>query len=153
MKIKTKLIRCKDGLLIFEINGFTPTLEPETYYTVYIKEYKSKRSLEQNKFMWSLIHAIALETLNDEWDIYIRGLEHCNQKAEYILALDTAEKHLKQAYRVVKKLDETRDVNGKSLTIFKCMLGSSKFNKAEFNKLLDYFIKLASELNISIEME
>lgn len=153
MKFKTKLIEYKDGKLIFEYNGFTPELETKKVYSVEIKEYKSKRSINQNALMWKIIHAIALDTNNDEWDIYINGLEYCNQKAEYILALSEAEKHLKLAYRVVKKLDETIEVDGKTLTTFKCMLGSSKFNTTEFNKLLDYFIQLASELNISIEME
>lgn len=149
MKIRGKLKRCSHNTVSFEI-PYNVELELGKDYTLDIKPYKSSRSLEQNALAWLLISKLAEKTANDKWSIYCAALEQCNQEAEFILALPQTEKSLKQSYRVVIPLDETREVNGKTLTIFKCYLGSSKFNSQQMKNFIDYLIQVCSEEGIYI---
>ena len=154
MKIISEIQKADDGVLILNYNGFLPEeLDLNKLYQVEIKEYKSKRSIEQNAMAWLIISKIAEVTQNDKWQIYTEALRQAGQKAEYILALPQAEKQLKSVYRVVEVLDETREVNGVTLTIFKCYLGSSKFNSSEMAKFIDYLLQVASENNIIIDFD
>ena len=154
MKLITEIQKADDGVLILNYNGFLPEeLDLNKLYQVEIKEYKSKRSIEQNATAWLIISKIAEVTQNDKWQIYKEALRQAGQKAEYILALPQAEKQLKSVYRVVEVLDETREVNGVTLTIFKCYLGSSKFNSSEMSKFIDYLLQVASENSIIIDFD
>ena len=53
-------------------------LDMDKLYVVEIKEPKSKRSLEQNKMLWQLIHAIAKETHQDDMEVYCACLERAD---------------------------------------------------------------------------
>ena len=154
MKIISEIQKADDGVLILNYNGFlSEELDLNKLYQIEIKEYKGKRSIEQNATAWLIISKIAEVTQNDKWQIYTEALRQAGQKAEYILALPQAEKQLKSVYRVVEVLDETREVNGVTLTIFKCYLGSSKFNSSEMAKFIDYLLQVASENNIIIDFD
>jgi len=96
MRINSKLLTSKNGLLVFEPFGYRQDIEPDKLYSLDIKEYKSNRSLEQNRMMWGIIQQIATVTGNDEMSIYISGLEHANAKYDFIAALPEAETSLKK---------------------------------------------------------
>lgn len=151
MKITADIFKIDGQFITLKSDSLYNDLKIDKKYTIDFKEYKSKRSIEANRLMWLLIHEIAKITDNDEWDIYISMLEACNIEAEFILALPEAEKSLKQVYRVVKVMDETREVNGKTLTIFKCYLGSSKFSVDMMNKFIDFLIRKCAEYGIDID--
>ena len=152
MKLTGEISKADEGIIIINYNGFlTEKIDLEKVYDIEIKEHKSKRSLDQNKLLWQLIGLIAKNQNKSDWDIYLDLMQNCNIQPEYILALPETIKSLKSVYRVVIPLDETREVNGKILTIFKCQVGSSKLNTKEFKELLDYTIRLCGELDIDIE--
>lgn len=129
---------------VFEFFGYKPKLQTGGLYTVEIKEYKSNRSLEQNRLMWAIIQEISKKTGNDEMEIYCSGLEKMNVQADYLLGLPELESVLKKQFRAVKVM-ENREYNGKTMTVFKCYTGSSKFNTTEMTQLIDYFLHLAQE--------
>ena len=62
-------------------------LEKDTLYRINCNVVKSKRTIEQNKLMWALIHEINVargtERATDDWDIYIEALERAGAKYEY----------------------------------------------------------------------
>ena len=62
-------------------------LSPDKEYSIEIKEIKSKRSIEQNRFLWLLMHEID-KVMNgkasDEMGVYIMCLERANAKFDYI---------------------------------------------------------------------
>lgn len=154
MKITAEIQKFEQGLLIANYEEFiTEEIDLNKRYTIEIKPYKSKRSLEQNKTAWLMIEKISEVTQNNKWVIYREALKNANQEPEFILALPDAEKSLKQVYRVVEALDETREINGKSLTIFKCWIGSSKLDTLHFSKFIDYLMRLCSEYGIYIELD
>lgn len=129
-------------------------IEPNKEYVMELKEVRSKRSLQQNKFMWALIHQIAdHKDMNmNEIEIYTSALEEANAKYIYLMGIKEAEDELKKNFRAVKVVRPTIE-NGKEYIIYKCFVGSSKLNTKEMNKLLDIIISWASELGIETNEE
>ena len=111
----------------------TEELEKESYL-LEIKKPRSKRSLNQNTYLWSLIHELAIKILNES-----------KAKYEILKVLAIAENDLKKCFRVVKliKYDTNKDY-----AYFQCYYGSSTFSTEEMNKLLDTTISWCNELNI-----
>lgn len=151
MRINTKLLAIRNGLYLFEPFGLKQDLEPSKLYTLDIKEYKSNRSLEQNRMMWGIIQQISTVTGNDEMSIYISGLEHANAKYEFIAALPETETSLKKVFRAISPLGTLVTPKGVELVTYKCYIGSSKFDTGEMTRLIDYFITKAQEVGINIE--
>ena len=129
-------------------------VETNKEYVLELKEYKSKRTLQQNKYMWSLIHLIANhESMQmNEVEIYISALEEANAKYIYLLGVSEAENELRKNFRAVKVVRPTYE-NGKEFIVYKCFVGSSKLNTKEMKKLLDIIIAWAEELGIETNEE
>ena len=79
----------------------TEELEKELY-SLEIKKPRSKRSLNQNAYLWSLIHELALKMDEDDLDVYIKLLNESKAKYEVLKVLSEAENDLKKCFRVVK---------------------------------------------------
>ena len=59
------------GIVSFLVSNFShktqlSTLEKDKTYSIEIKEVKSKRSIEQNRYMWALLHEIDVAIKNGE---------------------------------------------------------------------------------------
>lgn len=124
----------------------------EGIYCLEIKKPKSKRSLNQNAYMWAIIHEIAQELQQDDMEIYISALEQANAKYEYVMGLETIENELKKSFRAVKVI-RPEIYKGKKMIVYKCFEGSSKFNTQECNKLIDVLLSWCSELDIKMETD
>ena len=122
----------------------TEELEKELY-SLEIKKPRSKRSLNQNAYLWSLIHELSLKIDEDDLDVYIKLLNESKAKYEVLKVLSEAENDLKKCFRVVKLIKY--DVN-KDYAYFQCYYGSSTFTTDEMNKLIDTAISWCNELNI-----
>jgi hypothetical protein len=123
----------------------TEELEKELY-SLEIKKPRSKRSLNQNAYLWTLIRELALKMEEDDMDVYIKLLNETKAKYEVLKVLAIAENDLKKCFRVVKllKYDDTN----KDYAYFQCYYGSSTFTTEEMNKLIDTAISWCNELNI-----
>ena len=67
-------------------------LDKSKIYICDIKEYKQKRSVEQNKLLWKIIHRIAKETYQSDEDVYCAVLERADALSDYVItATDMAE--------------------------------------------------------------
>lgn len=133
--------------LIKDIVSELLKLDMEKFYVCDIKEPKSKRSLEQNRLLWKLIHAIAKETNHDDMEIYCTALERADAKSDYIITAIDMEDALRKSFRGVKFI-RMQEVNGKECYVFKVYLGSSKMDTKEMTELLNIIIQMASELGI-----
>lgn len=122
----------------------TDELEKELY-SLEIKKPRSKRSLNQNAYLWTLIRELALKMEEDDMDVYIKMLNETKAKYEVLKVLAIAENDLKKCFRVVKliKYDTNKDY-----AYFQCYYGSSTFTTDEMNKLIDTAISWCNELNI-----
>ena len=121
--------------------------EMEEQYVVEVKLPKSKRSLEQNKLLWQLIHKIAKETYQDDMDVYCSALERADAKSDYVITAIDMEDALRKSFRGVKFV-RMQEVNGKDCFVYKVYLGSSKMNVAEMNELLEIVFQICAELKI-----
>ena len=125
-------------------------MDLDKYYDVSIKEPTNKRSLQQNKMLWSLIHSIAKATNQDDNDVYCGLLEKADALSDYIITAVEMEDALRKSFRGIKFM-RMQEVNGKDCYIYKVYLGSSKMNTKEMTELLETAIQIASELEIEVE--
>ncbi len=122
-------------------------LDMDKLYVVEVKEPKSKRSLEQNKMLWQLIHAIAKKQHQDDMEVYCALLERADALSDYIITAYDMEDELRKCFRGVRFVRK-QEVNGKECNIYKVYIGSSKMNTKEMTELLDITLQLCGELEI-----
>ena len=122
-------------------------LDMEKLFIVEVKEPKSKRSLEQNRMLWQLIHSIAKQQHQDDMEVYCALLERADAKSEYIITAYDMEDDLRKCFRGVRFIRK-QDVNGKECNIYKVYIGSSKMDTKEMTELLDITLQVCAELGI-----
>ena len=127
-------------------------LDMDKIYICEIKEPKSKRSLEQNKLLWSLIHRVAKETYQDDMDVYCAVLERADALSDYVITATDMADDLRKSFRGVKFI-RMQEVNGKDCFVYKVYLGSSKMNTSEMNELIEITMQVCSELGIDTREE
>lgn len=127
-------------------------LDMDKFYVCEIKEPKSKRSLEQNKLLWKLIHHIAKETYQDDMSVYCAVLERADALSDYVIAAVDMVEALRKSFRGVKFI-RMQEVNGKECFVYKVYLGSSKMNTAEMNELIEITMQVCGELGIDTREE
>ena len=126
-------------------------LQKDVLYRINCNVVKSKRTIEQNKLMWALIHEINVargtERATDDWDIYIEALERAGAKYEYMAVLPEAEGLLKENFRAVQYMNSFEH-KGRTFNSYKVFYGSSKMNTKEMTVLLETVLDMASEMDI-----
>ena len=127
-------------------------LDMEKTYICEIKEPKSKRSLEQNKLLWKLIHRIAKETYQDDMEVYCAVLERADALSDYVITAMDMQDTLRKSFRGVKFI-RMQEVNGKDCYVYKVYLGSSKMNTSEMTELIEITMQVCSELGIDTREE
>lgn len=127
-------------------------LDQTKEYLIELKEPKSKRSLEQNKLLWKLVHLIAKETYQDDNEVYCAVLERADALSDYVITAMDMQDTLRKSFRGVKFI-RMQEVNGKDCFIYKVYLGSSKMNTSEMTELIEVTMQVASELGIDTREE
>ena len=122
-------------------------MDMDKLYLVEVKEPKSKRSIEQNKMLWQLIHTISKATHQDDMDVYCACLERADALSEYIITAYDMEDDLRKCFRGVRFVRK-QEVNGKECNIYKVYIGSSKMNTKEMTELIEITMQIASEYGI-----
>lgn len=125
-------------------------LDLEKYYDVSVKILRSKRSLEQNNLFWKIVHLIAKEVNQDDYDVYCAILERADAKSDYFITEKEMEEELRKRFRAVKFI-KYQEVNGVDRPIYKVYLGSSTMNTKEMSELIDTSIAIAGEFRICID--
>ena len=141
------------GLLITNYRhvAWTEELELDVDYVVEIKKAKSKRSLNQNALLWKLLHELERVTREIAMDWYIKALTETGAVVDYVWGTNDTEETLKKSFRAVQKVKphKIKDSDG---WLYRVIVGSSKFNIAEMNTLLDTVIRYCNEHDIETEM-
>lgn len=125
-------------------------IKEEDLLNINISNAKKSRTLEQNNLLWAIISDIdkkinGIPSEISRWDLYIQGIEEAGIEYEDVLIPKKSLKIFKQAFRAYKILDEKEDK-----ILLRCFLGSSKFDTKQMTNLIDYFLKKASELGVTI---
>ena len=146
-EIVLELSSVRDEVIIEEIE--------KALYRVSMTPVKSKRSLDQNAYLWTLLHDISvarngeLATSESDWEVYIEALERAQAKFEYVACLPEAYELLKQQFRATKIMNEFEH-NGKTFIQAKVFYGSSKMDVKEMAKLLDTVIMMAQAEGVEL---
>jgi hypothetical protein len=125
-------------------------LEEDIDYTVEIKKAKSKRSLQQNKYLWELLHQLEKVSREPALDWYIKALVDTGAVVDYVWGTDDTEDTLKKSFRAVQKVKahKIKETNG---WLYRVIVGSSKFNVSEMNELIDTVIRYCNNWDIQVE--
>lgn len=127
-------------------------LEMDTLYICEVKQPKAKRSLQQNRLLWKLIHNIAQATYQDDMDVYCGVLEKADALSDYVITATDMEDALRKSFRGVKFI-RTQEVNNKECYVYKVYIGSSKMDTKEMTELLDITLQICGELGIATEVD
>ena len=154
VEVKQIFRNIKNQMLLVENLFSDIDIQLNKEYMLELKEVKNKRTLQQNKYMWALIHQIAHNSnMNqNEIDVYSLALEEANAKYIYLLGTPEAEDELRKNFRAVRVVRPTIE-NGKEFIVYKCFIGTSKMDTKEMTKVLDIIISWAEELGIEINEE
>ena len=116
--------------------------------TVEVKQYRHKRSLDANAYMWVLLSKMAevLKTTKDE--LYLIMLDRYGVFTHVIVKSNVVDK-VKQEWRTVRELGEVT-VNGQTGIQLQCYFGSSSYDTKEMARLIDGVVSECKELGIEI---
>lgn len=120
-------------------------------YSIELSEVKSKRTIQQNKYFWKLVHEIASNenaSRHDDWEMYCYLLGQAKAKYTYVSVIELGLEALKREVRALEVLSyETRE-NGTKWANCRVFIGSSKMDTKEMGRLIDVTLAYAEELGI-----
>ena len=76
--------------------------EDNDFLKAEITRIKDKKTLQQNRYMWSLIDQIAQKQNQDEMEVYCQALQEANAKYTWLEGLPEIKEKLLQVYRAVQ---------------------------------------------------
>ena len=109
-----------------------------------IKEYKEKRSLDQNAYAWKLITEIGNVIRKSKEEVYLQMLKDYGQ-SEIVSILSSA--NPKGYFKYYEEIG-TGVVNNKEFTHYKIFKGSSEFDRKEMSIFIDGIVEECKQLNI-----
>lgn len=132
-------------------------------YTVEIKEYRKKRSLDHNAMYWSVLTSFA-EVLNisnaKAHNLLLRRygqLERYDDKPVYVVLPDTEDAETKADEAETYHLKPTSQVkqgkDGKVYRTWMLLRGSSTYDTKEMTRLLDGLLDECKEMGIAVMTE
>ena len=129
-----------------EVADLQAVVEKGKQLSVEVKQYRQKRSLDANAYMWVLLSkmAAALNTTKD--DLYIEMLDRYGVFTHVIVKPEVVER-VKAEWRTVRELGEVT-VNGKTGVQLQCYFGSSTYDTKEMSVLIDGIVSECKEIGI-----
>lgn len=143
----------KNNVLALKMNR-PIDLDQSKKYEVDIKEYKSKRSLEQNRYLWLLITEITKRenggraTSDDLIITYCNLLEQANAKFDFLLIQNKAISEFKKRFRAVRFINHVK-IKGILYAQIQAFWGSSTMNTKEMSQLIDTTLEYAYEVGVN----
>lgn len=136
------------------------TVKPGKTYAVEIKEYRKKRSLDQNALYWKCLteFARALGMSNSEaHNRMLRAygqMERYEEKPVYVVLPDTDEAEQKaldaETYHVKPTSQVKQGNDGMSYRTYMLLRGSSTYNTQEMTRLIDGLLSECREAEIDV---
>lgn len=129
-------------------------LNQERLLDVSINDKKSQRSLNQNAYLWALIHEIDLfengrVSKESEMELYKKLISLAHVKIEYWQGLEAMKPSLENFYRVIE-VAERRSSDKADTVMLACFRGSSHFSKEEMIDFIDATLDYATKLGMDI---
>lgn len=109
-------------------------------------QYREKRSLDANAYLWVLLQKLAEMLRTDKWSVYLQMLKRYGQFT-YIVVKPGAVEAVKKQWRECEEIGEI-DVNGTKAVQMLCYYGSSTYDTKEMSVLIDGVVSECQELGI-----
>lgn len=137
------ILTTKENLQIEELKSIVASGKE---LSVEVKQYRHKRSLDSNGYMWLLLGEMAsvLKTTKDE--LYIEVLSRYGIYTHVVVKENVVER-VKAEWRTVRELGKV-NINGKEGIQLQCYFGSSTYDTKEMARLIDGVVQDAKELGI-----
>ncbi len=113
---------------------------------VEIKQYRHRRSLDANAYMWVLLAKMAEVLKSSKDELYLIMLERYGVFTHIVVKPNMVDK-VKREWRTVRELGEVT-VNGKTGIQLQCFFGSSTYDTKEMSVLIDGVVQECKELGI-----
>ena len=136
-----------------DIKKIKTDIEKDKEYLIKIEDIKSKRTLQQNKYIWEIISQIDKKIngyMSDEMSIYISLIKQAKIKTVYIETVEEAKKELLKVFRYVEDIEDRVSSKGIKTVLYRCYYGTSKFDKKEMTDFIECLINYAYEVGIDI---
>lgn len=117
--------------------------EKDKELVIETKKYNEKRSLNANAYFWVLCDKIAQVLRTTKEAVYLVQLSHYGVFLDVQIPL-TDLPVLKRQFRYVEEFTEPFS----DVTVARCYLGSSTYDKAQMGRLIDGTVEDAKELGI-----
>lgn len=148
-----------DVIVSFAIENYTTrdildNLKENNTYSIEVKQWKDKRTIDQNSLLWALISEIdktinGIATPDSEMAIYISGLLKAGAKYTTMVVDKKAETMLREKFRAIQFLHNF--AKDDSYGVYKVYYGSSKMTKEEFSLLIDAIKQLGYECGLDMK--
>lgn len=115
-------------------------------YAATIKEYRKKRSLDANAYMWVLLEKIADAVGSTKDKIYLEVLDLYGVFTHVIVKQEAVEQ-FKKEFRTCRDLGNVT-VNGKTGIQLQCYFGSSTYDTKQMSRLIEGVVSDCKELDI-----
>ena len=126
-------------------------LDQNKKYSVDIKEYRKKRSLNANSYAWLLMEQIAVINNTSKDEIYEIMLQRygtlLRDSEDNLIAIPTVGK-LESSSNLHLKYHGKKDVNGNRLNVYVVIKGSSEYDTKEMSAFVDGIVSEAELLGI-----
>lgn len=109
-------------------------------------QYREKRSIDANAYLWVLLQKMAEVLRTDKWSLYLQMLKRYGQFT-YIVVKPNAVEDVKKQWRECEEVGEI-DVNGTKAVQMLCYYGSSTYDTKEMSVLIDGVVSECKELDI-----
>ena len=109
-------------------------------------QYRKKRSLDSNAYLWVLLGKMATVLRADKWDIYLEMLKTYG-KYTYIVVKPNVVDAVKKQWREVEELGPI-NLNGQEGIQLLCYFGSSTYDNLEMAALIDGVVSECKDLKI-----
>ena len=109
-------------------------------------QYRKRRSLNANSYLWVLLGKIADVLRADKWDIYLKMLKRYG-KYTYIVVKPNVVDAVKKQWREVEELGPIK-FNGQEGIQLLCYFGSSTYDTQEMAVLIDGVVSECKDLEI-----
>lgn len=120
-------------------------------YSIVLSDVRSPRTIQQNKYLWALIHEITQNEnaqSEDDIEVYCYLLRMAKARYTFVSVIEDGLEDLKKEMRFVEVIGYETRANGKRFANCRVFLGSSKFDTKEMAKLIDTTIQYAEDLGI-----
>jgi len=113
---------------------------------VKVVQYRKRRSLNANSYLWVLLGKMADVLRADKWDIYLKMLKRYG-KYTYIVVKPNVVDAVKKQWREVEELGSI-NLNGQEGIQLLCYFGSSTYDNLEMAVLIDGVVSECKNLEI-----